>query len=31
ITVFSSLSFWRLQPHDGDAVSRGTAKLVEQT
>jgi EmrB/QacA subfamily drug resistance transporter len=31
ITVVSSLSFWRLQPDDGEAVSRGTGKLVEQT
>lgn len=31
ITVVSSLSFWRLQPRDGDAVSGGAGKLVEQT
>jgi MFS family permease len=30
ITVVSSLSFWRLQPNDGEAVSRGAGKLVEQ-
>jgi EmrB/QacA subfamily drug resistance transporter len=29
ITVASSLYFWRLQPHDGEAVSRGQEKLVE--
>jgi hypothetical protein len=31
ITVVSSLSFWRLQARDGEAVSRGSGKLVEQT
>jgi MFS family permease len=31
ITVVSSLSFWRLRPHDGEAVSGGAGKLVEQT
>jgi MFS family permease len=29
ITVVSSLSFWWLRPHDGDAVSRGTGQVVE--
>ena len=29
ITVLSSLSFWRLRPRDGEAVSRGAGKLVE--
>ena len=29
VTALSSLSFWRLQPHDGEAVSRGHEKLVE--
>ena len=29
ITVVSSLSFWRLKPDDGEAVSRGREKLVE--
>jgi Na+/melibiose symporter-like transporter len=31
ITVLSSLTFWRLRPRDGEAVSRGAGKLVEQT
>lgn len=31
ITLASSLSFWRLQPNDGEAVSRGREKLVEET
>lgn len=31
ITVASSLSFWRLQPHDGETVSRGREKLVESS
>jgi len=31
ITVASSLSFWRLQPGDGEAVSRGRPKLVEES
>jgi EmrB/QacA subfamily drug resistance transporter len=31
ITIVSSASFWRLQPGDGEAVSRGTSgKVVEQ-
>lgn len=31
ITVGSSLYFWRLQPDDGAAVSRGEGKLVESS
>jgi Na+/melibiose symporter-like transporter len=29
ITAASSLAFWWLRPHDGDAVSRGAAQVVE--
>ncbi|MEO5671599.1 MAG: DHA2 family efflux MFS transporter permease subunit [Ramlibacter sp.] len=29
ITLVSSLSFWRLKPDDGEALSRGKEKLVE--
>jgi EmrB/QacA subfamily drug resistance transporter len=29
ITVLSSLSFWRLKPSDGEAMSSGRVKLVE--
>jgi EmrB/QacA subfamily drug resistance transporter len=31
ITIASSLYFWRLQPNDGEAVSGGREKLVEQS
>jgi EmrB/QacA subfamily drug resistance transporter len=31
ITIVSSLSFWRLQRNDGEAVSRGGGKVVEPT
>ncbi len=31
ITVASSLAFWKLKQNDGEAVSRGTEKLVEET
>jgi MFS family permease len=31
IAALSSLSFWRLQSRDGEVVSRGAGKLVEQS
>ncbi|MBC7604014.1 MAG: MFS transporter, partial [Ramlibacter sp.] len=31
ITIVSSLSFWKLKRDDGEAVSRGTEKVVETT
>ena len=31
VTVLSSCYFWGLQRHDGEAVSRGREKLVEET